>query len=171
MKGVYGHEPQFRRWGERPEYPPLGRDFFGGDLRGVIQHLDYLADLGIDCIYFCPIFDAPTNHRYDAIDYFKIDPMLGTEADFDELIEQAHARGIKIVLDAVFNHCSSDSIYFDITDKFGNGAYHSRRIALLPLVRLSGVARQISRLGRLGLHAGVRRVPGDGRLLHAARAA
>ncbi len=125
MKGVYGHEPQFRRWGERPEYPPLGRDFFGGDLRGVIQHLDYLADLGIDCIYFCPIFDAPTNHRYDAIDYFKIDPMLGTEADFDELIREAHARGIKIVLDAVFNHCSSDSLYFDITNQYGNGAYHS----------------------------------------------
>ena len=91
----------------------------------MIEHLDYLAELGIDCIYFCPIFDAPTNHRYDAIDYFKIDPMLGTEADFDELIREAHARGIKIVLDAVFNHCSSDSIYFDITDKFGNGAYHS----------------------------------------------
>lgn len=127
MKGVYGHEPQLRRWGERPEHPPLGRDFYGGDLRGVIQHLDYIADLGIDCIYLCPIFDSPTNHRYDAIDYFRIDPMLGTEQDFDELIEQAHARGIRIVLDAVFNHCSSDSIYFDITNKFGNGAYHSQQ--------------------------------------------
>ncbi|MFN8561902.1 MAG: glycoside hydrolase family 13 protein [Anaerolineae bacterium] len=127
MKGVYGHEPQLRRWGERPEYPPLGRDFFGGDLRGVIDHLDYIAELGIDTIYFCPIFDAPTNHRYDAIDFFRIDPMLGTEADLDELLEQAHARGIKIVLDAVFNHCSSDSIYFDITNKFGNGAYHSKQ--------------------------------------------
>ncbi|MCC6804674.1 MAG: alpha-glucosidase C-terminal domain-containing protein [Anaerolineae bacterium] len=127
MKGVYGHEPQLRRWGERPEYPPLGRDFYGGDLRGVIDHLDYVADLGIDTIYFTPIFDAPTNHRYDAIDYFRIDPMLGTEADFDEMLEQAHARGMKIVLDAVFNHCSSDSIYFDITNKFGNGAYHSRQ--------------------------------------------
>ncbi len=126
MKGVYGHEAQLRRWGERPEHPPLGRDFYGGDLRGVIEHLDYIADLGIDCIYFCPIFDAPTNHRYDAIDYLKIDPMLGTEADFDELIEQAHARGIKIVLDAVFNHCSSDSIYFDIMDKYG-GAHQSRQ--------------------------------------------
>ncbi|MEP7290419.1 MAG: glycoside hydrolase family 13 protein, partial [Chloroflexota bacterium] len=126
MKGVYGHEPQLRRWGERPEYPPLGRDFYGGDLRGVIDHLDHIADLGIDCIYFTPIFDAPTNHRYDAIDFMKIDPMLGTEADFDELLEKAHGLGLKIVLDAVFNHCSSDSIYFDITNKFGNGAYHSQ---------------------------------------------
>ncbi len=121
-KGVYGREPLALRWGERPEQPPYGRDFFGGDLRGVIDHLDHIDALGIDCIYFTPIFDAPTNHRYDAIDFMKIDPMLGTEADFDELLEKAHARGIKIVLDAVFNHCSSDSIYFDITGKFGTGA-------------------------------------------------
>lgn len=122
MKGVYGHEPRFHQWGEIPEKPPLGRDFYGGDLRGVIDHLDYLVDLGVECIYFCPIFDAPTNHRYDAIDYFKIDPMLGTEADFDELVAAAHARNLRIVLDAVFNHCSSDSLYFDITNQFGGGA-------------------------------------------------
>ncbi len=127
MKGVYGHEPQFRGWGERPEDPPLGRDFYGGDLRGIIDHLDHIADLGIDTIYMTPIFDAPTNHRYDAIDFMKIDPMLGTEADLEALLEKAHARGLKIVLDAVFNHCSSDSIYFDITNKFGNGAYHSQQ--------------------------------------------
>ena len=126
-KGVYGREPLMLRWGERPEAPPYGRDFYGGDLRGVIDHLDYIADLGIDTIYFTPIFDAPTNHRYDAIDFMKIDPMLGTEAELGEIIDGAHARGMKIVLDAVFNHCSSDSIYFDITNKFGNGAYHSRQ--------------------------------------------
>lgn len=126
MKGVYGHEPKFMAWGERPEAPPLGRDFYGGDLRGVIHKLDYLAELGIDTIYFTPIFDAPTNHRYDAIDYFKIDPMLGTLDDFRELLREAHARDLKIVLDAVFNHCSSDSLYFDITNQFGNGAYHSK---------------------------------------------
>ena len=126
MKGVYGHEPKFYAWGERPEAPPLGRDFYGGDLRGVIDHLDYLVDLGVECLYFCPIFDAPTNHRYDAIDYFKIDPMLGTEADFDELVAAAHARNLRIVLDAVFNHCSSDSLYFDITNQFGGGACDSQ---------------------------------------------
>lgn len=127
MKGVYGHEPKFHAWGERPEYPPLGRDFYGGDLRGIIDHIDHIAQLGIDTIYMTPIFDAPTNHRYDAIDFMKIDPMLGTEADLDELLTASHERGMKVVLDAVFNHCSSDSIYFDITNKFGNGAYHSQK--------------------------------------------
>jgi glycosidase len=121
-KGVYGYKPLYKAWGERPEHPPLGRDFFGGDLRGVIDRLDYLSDLGVDCIYLTPIFHAPSNHRYDAIDYFQIDPMLGTERDFEELLEKAHASGMKIVLDAVFNHCSSDSIYFDITGRYGKGA-------------------------------------------------
>ncbi|MDX2078121.1 MAG: glycoside hydrolase family 13 protein [bacterium] len=125
LRGVYGHEPKFLTWDKMPELPPLGRDFFGGDLRGVIQKLDYLADLGVECIYFNPIFEASTNHRYEAINFMKIDPMLGTEADFDELIAEAHKRDIKVVLDAVFNHCSSDSIYFDIGNNYGNGAYHS----------------------------------------------
>lgn len=126
MKGVYGHVPLFQAWGATPESPPLGRDFFGGDLRGVIDKLDYLHDLGVECIYFNPIFEATANHRYEAIDFMKIDGMLGTEADFDDLIAGAHERGIKIVLDGVFNHCSSDSVYFDITNKYGNGAYHSQ---------------------------------------------
>src|SRR5690606_18498452 len=106
--GVYGHEPLYKAWGDTPEHPPLGRDFFGGDLRGVIDKLDYLAELGIECIYFTPIFASPSNHRYDALDFMSIDPMLGTEADFQELLEKAHARGIRIILDAVYNHCSVD---------------------------------------------------------------
>lgn len=126
MKGVYGHEPIFKAWGDKPEDPPLGRDFYGGDIRGIIEKLDYLHELGVECLYINPIFEASSNHRYEAIDYFKIDQMLGTEADFDELIAQAHQRGIKIILDAVFNHCSSDSIYFDITGKFGDGATQSK---------------------------------------------
>ncbi len=125
LRGVYGHEPQLLAWDKLPELPPLGRDFFGGDLRGVIQKLDYLAELGVECIYFNPIFEASTNHRYEAINFMKIDPMLGTETDFDELIAEAHKRNIKVVLDAVFNHCSSDSIYFDIGNNYGDGAYHS----------------------------------------------
>jgi cyclomaltodextrinase / maltogenic alpha-amylase / neopullulanase len=115
--GVYGMESKFMNWGDIPEAPPLGRDFYGGDLRGIIKKLDYLKDLGVEVIYMTPIFEAATNHRYEAINFMKIDPMLGTEADFDELINEAHARGMKVVLDAVFNHCSSDSIYFDITGK------------------------------------------------------
>lgn len=126
MKGVYGHEPMLMPWDGLPEDPPLGRDFFGGDLRGVIDRLDYLAELGVECLYFNPLFEASSNHRYEAIDFLKIDQMLGTNDDFDELIAQAHARGIRVVLDGVFNHCSSDSIYFDITGKFGNGATQSK---------------------------------------------
>jgi cyclomaltodextrinase / maltogenic alpha-amylase / neopullulanase len=117
MKGIYGHEPIFKQWGEIPEAPPLGRDFYGGDLQGIIEKLDYLKDLGVECLYLNPIFEAASNHRYEAIDFMKIDQMLGDEADFDQLIAAAHDRDMTIVLDAVFNHCSSDSVYFDITGK------------------------------------------------------
>lgn len=110
--GVYGHAPLFKQWGDLPEHPPLGRDFFGGDLRGVIERLPYLRDLGVECLYFTPIFASPTNHRYDANDYLKIDPMLGSEADFDELVAKAEAHNIRLILDAVYNHCSTDSRYF-----------------------------------------------------------
>jgi len=126
MKGVYGHEPRFMDWGDLPEDPPLGRDFFGGDFQGMISKLDYLQDLGVECIYLNPIFEASSNHRYEAIDFKQIEQMLGTEADFDAFIAAAHERRIRIVLDAVFNHCSSDSIYFDITGKFGHGATQSK---------------------------------------------
>ncbi len=119
LRGVYGHESVFKAWNESPELPPLGRDFYGGDLKGVIERLDYLQDLGVDCIYFNPIFEAASNHRYEAIDFMKIDPMLGTLADFEMLIEEAHKRDIRVMLDAVFNHCSSDSIYFDYTGQHG----------------------------------------------------
>ena len=102
----------YKKWDELPEDPPKGRDFFGGDLPGVISKLDYIQKLGISCIYFTPVFDSPSNHRYDANDYFKIDPRLGTEADLVELIEQAKKRGIRVMLDGVFNHCSMDSVYF-----------------------------------------------------------
>ena len=115
--GVYGHRAKFMQWGDQPEAPPMGRDFFGGNLRGIIEKLDYLKELGVECLYLNPIFEAPTNHRYEAIDFKRIDPMLGSEEDFDEFVRECKARDMRIVLDAVFNHCSSDSIYFDITGK------------------------------------------------------
>jgi glycosidase len=110
--GTYGRPPLYLKWGDLPEHPPKGRDFYGGDLRGVTSKLDYLQDLGVSCIYFTPIFASPTNHRYDALDYTQIDPRLGTEEDLRELIAKAGERGIRVLLDGVFNHCSSDSIYF-----------------------------------------------------------
>ena len=111
-KSTYQYEVLAKNWDDLPERPPKSRDFFGGDLRGVINKLDYLEELGITCIYFTPIFDSPTNHRYDANDYFKVDPRLGTATDLQELIEKARAKGIRVMLDGVFNHCSRDSVYF-----------------------------------------------------------
>ncbi|NJL93947.1 MAG: hypothetical protein HC915_09555, partial [Anaerolineae bacterium] len=123
--GPYGLDLRLKGWDEPPEEPPLGRDFYGGDLRGVLNKLDYLQALGVNCLYFCPIFAARTNHRYDATDYLQIDPMLGTEADFKALLDAAHARGIRVVLDAVYNHCSCDSMYFDMPGWAKTpGAYH-----------------------------------------------
>lgn len=109
---VYGREVIYNAWDDLPEHPPKSRDFYGGDLRGVIDKLNYLRDLGISMIYFTPLFASPTNHRYDASDYMKIDPRLGSEADLRELIEKARERGMRVLLDGVWNHCSSDSIYF-----------------------------------------------------------
>ena len=85
--------------------PPQLRGFQGGDLEGVIQRLDYLRDLGINAIYFNPIFEAASNHRYDTRDYFKIDPKLGDLSTFKRLLTQAHGLGIRVILDGVFNHC------------------------------------------------------------------
>ena len=104
-----------------PRFPPVlseieqprGRDYMGGDLKGVQQKLDYLAQLGVTVIYFNPIFNAASNHSYDTQDYLAIDPAFGTEQDWTDLVTAADAKGIKIVLDGVFNHVSSDSRYFD----------------------------------------------------------
>ncbi|MFZ4907727.1 glycoside hydrolase family 13 protein [Enterococcus thailandicus] len=93
-------------WGSKA---PDRDDFFGGDLQGVVDHLDYLVDLGINGIYFCPVFKATSNHKYDTIDYLEIDPHFGDKKLFKTLIEQAHQRGIRVMLDAVFNHMGDDS--------------------------------------------------------------
>ncbi len=92
---------------------PRGRDYMGGDLEGVVDKLDYLKRLGVNTIYFNPIFDAKSNHRYDTADYTKIDKALGSMGDFNKLVNEASDRGIRIVLDGVFNHMSSDSPFFD----------------------------------------------------------
>lgn len=92
---------------------PRGRDYFGGDLKGVTEKLDYLKDLGVTAIYFNPIFAARSNHRYDTANYRQIDPALGTLQDYKTLVEEARKRGIRIILDGVFNHMSSDSPFFD----------------------------------------------------------
>lgn len=98
---------------------PGREDFFGGDLQGVIDNLDYLVDLGINGLYFCPIFKASSNHKYDTIDYFDIDPDFGDKKLFKQLVDEAHKRGIKIMLDAVFNHMGYYSPQFQDVVKNG----------------------------------------------------
>ena len=92
---------------------PRGRDYMGGDLKGVDQSLDYLQLLGVNTLYFNPVFDAASNHGYDTQDYYKIDPYFGTQQDWENLVKHAKQRGMRIVLDGVFNHLSSDSAFFD----------------------------------------------------------
>lgn len=104
-------------WGSKD---PDRQDFFGGDLKGVIDHLDYLEELGINGIYFCPIFKATSNHKYDTIDYLEIDPDFGDAATFKQLVTECHQRGIKIMLDAVFNHMGDESPQWQ--DVLKNGA-------------------------------------------------
>ncbi len=91
----------------------FNRDFFGGDLQGVTERLDYLKFLGVDAIWLTPIFKARSNHRYDTDDYLQVDPALGGDAAFAQLSTAAKAHGIRLILDGVFNHTSSDSLYFD----------------------------------------------------------
>lgn len=86
------------------------RDHYGGDLKGVIDHLDYIKELGANAIYFTPIFHSNSNHKYDTIDYMTVDPHFGDKMILKTLVEEAHERGIKVMLDVVFNHCG---LYFD----------------------------------------------------------
>lgn len=92
---------------------PTVHGFKGGDLIGVVEKLDYLQDLGINAIYFNPIFQSASNHRYHTHDYYQVDPLLGGNAAFKQLIEEAHKRDIKVILDGVFNHASRGFFQFN----------------------------------------------------------
>ena len=108
-------------WTDRPYRPGSGdgsdrrysNDFFGGDLNGITEKLDYIAGLGANTIYMTPIFAAASNHKYDTGDYTRVDPAFGTNDDFKRLTAEAARRGIRVVLDASFNHTGRNSIYFD----------------------------------------------------------
>lgn len=121
------------RWDDTPFYVRNPGDnsiqrwnFFGGNIMGVIKKLPYLKDLGITIIYFNPLFQAPSNHKYDTGDYKKIDEMFGTNEDFRLLCERAREYGINIILDGVFSHTGSDSIYFNKEGNYESlGAYQS----------------------------------------------
>jgi neopullulanase len=103
-------------WGTRPTY----HGYQGGDLIGVVEKLDYLVDLGVNALYFTPIFQSASNHRYHTHDYEKVDPMLGGTPALRQLLDEAHARGLRVVLDGVFNHASRG--FFQFHDILENGA-------------------------------------------------
>ena len=99
----------------------LNEDYFGGDLKGIQQKLPYLHEMGVDFIYLNPIFEAHSNHRYNTADYLNVDPLLGTNEDFEALCTAAQKYGIGIVLDGVFSHTGSDSRYFNREGRYGEG--------------------------------------------------
>ena len=101
--------------------PPSPQGFHGGDLLGIAEHLDHLADLGVNAIYLNPIFQSPSNHRYHTHDYEKVDPLLGGNSALRKLVGEAHARHIRIVLDGVFNHASRG--FFQFNDILENGPH------------------------------------------------
>lgn len=102
-------------------------DFYGGNLRGVEEKLDYLKELGISTIYFNPVFESESNHHYDTGNYHKIDPILGTNEDFRHLIDVAKSKGIAIIIDGVFSHTGSNSIYFNRNGQYDSvGAFQSK---------------------------------------------
>ena len=122
-------------WHDKPaltRHPESGDnqalDFFGGSLRGIAEKLPYLQALGVTILYLNPIFRARSNHRYDTGDYTQIDPYLGTNEDFVQLTQAAERRGIRVLLDGVFNHTGSDSLYFNRYGTYPTvGAYQSRQ--------------------------------------------
>ena len=114
-------------WGGVPQYLPdpdgefRCNDYFGGDLEGIRQKLPYLRELGVTCLYLNPIFEAHSNHRYNTADYRQVDPLLGTREDFARLCADGKKAGITILLDGVFSHTGSDSVYFNREGRYGEG--------------------------------------------------
>ncbi len=117
--GLVGRRWVHQDWDDTPEWRPdpdgeiRNRDFFGGSLAGITSKLDDLKALGVTTLYLCPIFESASNHRYNTADYTKIDPMLGSEDDFRALCAQVKERGMRVILDGVFNHTGSQSVYFN----------------------------------------------------------
>ena len=117
--GMIGDRWVHENWSDIPEWQPdsqgevRNRNFFGGSLQGILSKLDDLAAFGVTTLYLNPIFESASNHRYNTADYLAIDPMLGTEADFRQLCREAKSRGIRVILDGVFNHTGSQSRYFN----------------------------------------------------------
>ncbi len=114
-------------WGGTPHFRPdehgevRNNDYFCGDINGIAEKLPYLERLGVDVLYLNPVFEAHSNHRYNTADYRRIDPLLGTNEEFESLCVQALEHGIRIVLDGVFSHTGDDSVYFNRQGRYGDG--------------------------------------------------
>ncbi len=127
-------------WYGTPYYRPdekgivRNNDYFGGDLKGIIEKLPYIKSLGVTILYLNPIFEAHENHRYNTANYEKIDPLLGTEEDFSELCKKAKEMGIDVILDGVFSHTGADSVYFNKFGRYGEhtGAYRDKNSPYFP---------------------------------------
>ena len=137
--GMLGDRIVHQNWEELMDYLPdehgeiRNRDFFGGSLMGIEEKLPYLKELGVRTLYLCPIFESDSNHRYNTGDYDKIDPMLGTEEDFTRLCTKAHALGIRVMLDGVFNHTGNNSRYFNALGTYPSlGAAQSQESPYYP---------------------------------------
>ena len=119
VSGMVGRRWLHESWDDQPVFRPdedgqiTNRDFFGGSLAGITEKLDYLQSLSVTTLYLNPIFEAASNHRYDTADYRAIDPLLGDEETFRTLCREAHKRGMRVLLDGVFNHTGSRSRYFN----------------------------------------------------------
>ena len=109
---------KFVPWNSRP----TRENMFGGNLAGITNKLKYIKSLGANTLYLCPIFKSNSNHRYHTVDYFEIDPVLGTLKDFDNLVQKAHALGLRIILDGVFNHCSRGFFQFNSLMELGENS-------------------------------------------------
>ncbi len=121
----YWHEEV--EWRPTPEGVVLNNDFYGGNFKGITEKMDYIAEMGTTILYLNPISKSFSSHRYDTGDYKTPDPMLGTMEDFKAMVEAAHERGIKVILDGVYSHTGSDSLYFNKNGTFdGVGAYQSK---------------------------------------------
>ncbi len=111
-------------WRPTPDGQVLNNDFYGGNFKGITEKMDYIASLGVSILYLNPISKSFSSHRYDTGDYKTPDPMLGTEEEFTAMCNAAHQRGIRVILDGVYSHTGSNSLYFDKNRTFGGkGAY------------------------------------------------
>ncbi len=127
LKTMPGSRTLHKNWNDCPDFRPdangevRNRDFFGGNIAGVLEKLSYIRSLGVNTIYFSPVLEAASNHRYDTACYTRIDPLFGTEEEFSKLCNEAGALGIRILLDGVFNHTGYNSEYFN-----GAGFYQTK---------------------------------------------